>query len=164
MPFFVTFLLFVTVASNGQSSSPVSGEQDRTTAVRGEDACKAVAMDDLPRAPYPEQARGENIVGEVVLKVHVLPTLHIQDVEVVSGNPLLADSAVNAAKQLKLSHLRNQVDPWPCAMNLKFRFSGSAFGEVPRAIRVTEAVASKLLIHRVDPVHPDSARQVHAKG
>lgn len=126
--------------------------------------CKSVAMDELPRAPYPEDAKQEKITGEVVLKLTISPDLQIQRVEVVSGPPILADSAVNATKQIRFSHLRNQVEPETCTMNLAFRFTGSAFGEVPRAIRVSESVAKSLLIHKVDPVYPRSDQNRHKKA
>jgi len=48
---------------------------------------------------YPEEARQQQIQGAVVLDVHIGPEGGVQEVTVVSGNPLLAQAATDAVKQ-----------------------------------------------------------------
>jgi len=50
---------------------------------------------------YPESAKTQHIQGTVVLDVQVLGDGQVGDIEVVSGDPLLADAAVQAVKQWK---------------------------------------------------------------
>lgn len=50
---------------------------------------------------YPEAAREQNIQGPVVLEVHMGTDGGVQDVQVVSGQHLLAQAAVDAVKQWK---------------------------------------------------------------
>jgi TonB family protein len=48
---------------------------------------------------YPEQARLQQIQGDVVLEIQAAPDGSVQNVSLVSGNPLLADAAIAATKQ-----------------------------------------------------------------
>ena len=48
---------------------------------------------------YPEAARAQNIQGPVVLELHIGTNGSVQNVEVISGPPLLAQASVEAVKQ-----------------------------------------------------------------
>jgi protein TonB len=48
---------------------------------------------------YPEQARQQRIQGPVVLETRIHPDGTVEDLKVVSGQPLLADAAIAAVKQ-----------------------------------------------------------------
>ncbi len=50
---------------------------------------------------YPEAARQQNIQGRVRLEVHIGTDGSVQDVEVVSGSPVLAQASIDAVKQWK---------------------------------------------------------------
>jgi TonB family protein len=50
---------------------------------------------------YPELARQQNIQGPVLLEVHIRADGSVEDVQVVSGAPLLAEASVDAVKQWK---------------------------------------------------------------
>jgi TonB family protein len=50
---------------------------------------------------YPEAAREQKIQGTVVLEVHIAADGDVQDVQVVSGQPVLAQAASEAVKQWK---------------------------------------------------------------
>lgn len=55
---------------------------------------------------YPPMARAQHIEGTVILDVEIAEDGNVANIEVVSGNPLLAQSAVRAVRQW-----RYQVDP-----------------------------------------------------
>jgi len=50
---------------------------------------------------YPETARTQHIQGPVVLNAHVLGDGTVGEIEIVAGDPLLAEAAVQAVKQWK---------------------------------------------------------------
>lgn len=59
---------------------------------------------------YPEQARQQNIQGPVVLELHIAANGAVEDVQVVSGPPLLAQASTAAVKQWRFKpHTRNGV-------------------------------------------------------
>jgi len=50
---------------------------------------------------YPETARAQNLQGKVVLKIRIQPDGTVEDVQLVSGDPLLAQAAIAAVMQWK---------------------------------------------------------------
>jgi TonB family protein len=50
---------------------------------------------------YPEKARKAGVQGTVVLKVHVSKTGDIENIEMLSGHPMLVPAAIEAVKQWK---------------------------------------------------------------
>jgi periplasmic protein TonB len=50
---------------------------------------------------YPQEAREKHIQGTVILKVEISREGDVTDVNVVSGDPLLAPAAIEAVKQWK---------------------------------------------------------------
>jgi TonB family protein len=74
---------------------------------------------------YPEAARGQQLQGAVVLDVHIGQDGTVQDVKVVSGEPLLADAAMAAVKQWRFQP--RSIDGAPAEMQtrvtLNFRLS-----------------------------------------
>ena len=74
---------------------------------------------------YPEAARGQQLQGAVVLDVHIGQDGTVQDVKVVSGEPLLADAAMAAVRQWRFQP--RLIDGAPAEMQtrvtLNFRLS-----------------------------------------
>jgi TonB family protein len=74
---------------------------------------------------YPEAARGQQLQGAVVLDVHIGQDGTVQDVKVVSGEPLLADAAMAAVRQWRFQP--RSIDGAPAEMQtrvtLNFRLS-----------------------------------------
>jgi TonB family protein len=66
---------------------------------------------------YPEAAREQKIQGTVVLEVHIAADGDVQDVQVVSGQPVLAQAASEAVKQWKFKP--QQVNGSPAEMQTK---------------------------------------------
>ncbi|HLW85880.1 MAG TPA: TonB family protein [Candidatus Sulfotelmatobacter sp.] len=74
---------------------------------------------------YPEPAREQQVQGAVVLDVHIGQDGAVQDIKLVSGDPLLADAAVAAVKQWRFQP--RSIDGAPAEMQtrvtLNFRLS-----------------------------------------
>jgi TonB family protein len=66
---------------------------------------------------YPEAAREQKIQGTVLLEVHISANGDVQDVQVVSGQPILAQAASEAVKQWKFKP--RQVNGSPAEMQTK---------------------------------------------
>jgi len=72
---------------------------------------------------YPEQAKKEKIKGVVILKVTIDETGHPIKVQVVKGEEILAQSAVNAVKQWIWKPLKFQGEPHSVIMTVSIRFA-----------------------------------------
>lgn len=70
---------------------------------------------------YPEAARQQNIQGAVVLELHIGTNGSVQDVEVVSGPPILAQASTDAVKQWKFKP--RVVDGSPVEMQTRVTFN-----------------------------------------
>ncbi len=75
---------------------------------------------------YPEEARQKGIQGPVVLEVHIGRDGAIQDVKLVSGQPLLANAAIAAVKQwrFKPDMVQGQPVEMQTRITLNFRSPG----------------------------------------
>ena len=60
---------------------------------------------------YPEAARAQNIQGTVVLEVHIAADGGVQDIQVISGPPVLAEAATAAVKQWKFKQQSARGSP-----------------------------------------------------
>lgn len=72
---------------------------------------------------YPEAAKTQGIQGTVILDVQVLGDGQVGDVQVVSGDPLLADAAVQAVKQWKYQPHSINGRPAESQARVTIRFS-----------------------------------------
>jgi TonB family protein len=132
------------------------------------------------RATYPYEAREQKIQGEVVVKILVSETGDVENAEVVSGDPILAKSAVDAAKKWKFKPFIKNGKPVKVSTKLPFDFafsekimekgtsadgsSTSPAAAPPQRVQVAGDVARGLLIHQVAPVYPDAARRARIEG
>jgi TonB family protein len=113
-----------------QSDAP--GEVQRASAVEPERIVKLspeLAQGRLVHRvepDYPEEARKQGIQGAVVLEVHIGRDGAIQNVKVVSGQPLLANAAIAAVKQWRFKpHLvQGQPVEMQTRVTLNFRSPG----------------------------------------
>jgi TonB family protein len=104
-------------SSPGQAEQPANRPGSESTEGLSDEPKRAVEL--TPTAAedgllyrvepgYPEEARQQQIQGAVVLDVHIGTDGGVQEVTVVSGNPLLARSATDAVKQWRFK--RHQVE------------------------------------------------------
>jgi TonB family protein len=91
-------------ASAQQLMQPASEVDPDTLSQRVVEVPEATAQRELlhrVEPEYPEAARLQNIQGRVQLEVHIGTDGSVEDVEVVSGSPVLAQASADAVKQWK---------------------------------------------------------------
>jgi TonB family protein len=89
-----------------RASSIASGKNEQE---EGLELPPAVAENSLlyrVEPEYPEEARQQQIQGAVVMEVHTNPEGAVQDVELISGPPQLAQAASDAVKQWRFKPLQ----------------------------------------------------------
>jgi TonB family protein len=146
------------------------------------------------KATYPEEARDKGMQGQVWVKVAVSETGDVSGVELISGDPVLARAAVDAAKKWKFKPFIKNGKPAAVTTKIPFDFAFSstvhdekieplaqqspvpghtpATGDspnpagvaTPQRVRVSQGVSTGLLIHKVNPIYPVKARQEHIQG
>ena len=117
--------------------------------------------------------------GQVVVKIHVSEAGDVEAAEVVSGDPVFVDSALEAAKKWKFEPFIKDGKPIKVSTTLPFSFAYAenvkdvappaestlaGADEVDKKVRVSQGVSAGLLIHKVQPNYPIEARQAHIQG
>jgi TonB family protein len=85
-------------ASNQNNPAPRGG---RPLRVRVSQGVSNGLLVNKVQPVYPSEARAAGIQGNVVLKVEITQAGDVEDVELVSGDPILASAAIDAVKQWK---------------------------------------------------------------
>jgi TonB family protein len=136
------------------------------------------------KPPYPYEAREQKLQGQVVVRAFVSETGDVKDVEVVSGDPILARSAVDTVKKWKFKPFIKNGRPTIVSTKLTFDFAfspnvrdanepkaaadtadaASTGTEAPKRVRVAAGVTQGFIIHRVQPVYPPEARKARIQG
>ncbi len=119
-----------TAQSQTESSSPGegSGQQLASSAEpeKAVDVSSATAEGSLlhrVEPTYPEDALRQKIQGPVVLEVHIGRDGAVQDVQVVSGPPELAQASTDAVKQWRFTPLQVNRSAVPMQTRITLNFS-----------------------------------------
>ncbi len=127
---------------------------------------------------YPAAALPDKLQGQVIVRVVVDEDGDVESTEVISGNPVLAQAAVDAVKQWKFKPFIRNGQPVKAAIKFPFDFappvdakSGSNQADVPNAnfqqkAAATLATKTKPDDQDLDPVPPGTVRvpQVVTQG
>jgi TonB family protein len=137
---------------------------------------------------YPPLARQARIQGTVILKVIISKSGDVENMQLVSGHPMLAPAAIDAVKQWKYKPYLLNGEPVEVETNVTVNFTladkpaesgdaqtgafsgviaspqGNAAGLVPQRVRVSQSVAQGLLVSRVNPQYPQEARDQRIQG
>jgi TonB family protein len=139
---------------------------------------------------YPPLARQARIQGTVVLKIQVSKTGDVENIQLISGHPMLAPAAIEAVKQWKYKPYLVNGDPVAVETRVTVNFSlsgktadegvvgdgagGPALSEpasqepthtaLPQRIRVSQGVMQGLLISKVQPEYPADAKDQRIQG
>lgn len=137
---------------------------------------------------YPPLARQARIQGSVVLRVFISKTGDVENIQLVSGHPMLAPSAIEAVKQWKYQTYLLNGQPVEVETTVTVNFTlaenppqgvvgdmpgGAAQSTVPAApqhvgvaqrVRVSSGVESGLLKSKVNPTYPPDARDQRIQG
>jgi TonB family protein len=152
------------------SSSSVSGD----AAPNSGDSTKVEPVK-IQKAVYPAVAFAKKIQGQVWLKVYISEAGDVKQVEIISGDPLLAKAAIDAAKKWKFKPFIRNGKPVEISTRVPFDFAfGDQVSNLPtpvvpesnpaKRVEVTPGVSQGWLVHKVAPVYPDDARAKGVQG
>jgi TonB family protein len=134
---------------------------------------------------YPLLARQARIQGIVTLKAVISKSGDVESLQLVSGHPILAPSAIEAVKQWKYKPFLVDGEPVEVETTVQVNFtlagappqqpdappnSSSTPPQQPDAsappqrVRVSSGVMAGLLISKVNPTYPDDAKQARIQG
>ena len=138
---------------------------------------------------YPPLARQARIQGLVFMKVLISKTGDVENIQLITGHPMLAPSAIEAVKQWKYKPYLLNGEPVEVETNVTVNFTlpdkppaegvvgdmpgGVPEGEkgglatqpaVPGRVRVSSGVAQGLLVAKVPPQYPQEAKDQHIQG
>jgi TonB family protein len=124
------------------------------------------------KADYPAEAAEKAIQGQVWVKVVVSETGDVENVEVISGDPVLAKAAVDAVKKWKFKPFIKNGKPVKVSTKLPFDFSFSGhvsdtsapYDGSAQPADLPQGVTQGWLTHKVQPVYPEAARQNRIQG
>jgi TonB family protein len=134
------------------------------------------------KVSYPLEAEQGGIQGEAVVRILVAETGDFEDSTVLSGNPILTNAVVEAARKWKFEPFVKSGKPTKAAAILTWDFAfkdkiildksydpakGSTAGttpNAPRRVRVSAGVTQGMLIYKVEPVYPYAAKTWHIQG
>ena len=103
-------------------TQPGQIEPGQSSASRPADSTKLEAIK-TQEAYYPLEAAKTQLQGEVWVKMHVSETGDVESVDVISGDPILAKSAVDAAKKWKFKPFIKDGKPIRVATKIPFDFA-----------------------------------------
>jgi protein TonB len=87
-----------------------------------DDEAKKAALQKVQPA-YPAIARQLNLAGRVLVDLTVSPDGTVEKVDVVNGNPILANATIPAAKRWKFSPFQVDGKPTEAVVRVAFDFS-----------------------------------------
>jgi bla regulator protein blaR1 len=113
---------------------------------------------------YPAEAQKNQISGNVVLWAIVGKDGDVINLKTISGHPLLAEAATEAVKQWKYRPYTINGEPIEVETQVLVKFGQPLDSPRPTRIQVASGVAEGMLIRRVEPEYPLSARANHLQG
>jgi TonB family protein len=134
------------------------------------------------RPKYPPLAKQARIQGTVRLRATIAKDGSVRDLEVVSGHPLLVESALEAVRQWRYRQTLLNGEPVEVITMIDVNFTLEGGGaeaaaqavespgfsleepEQPTRIRVGAAVEQRKLLYSPEPVYPPLAEQARIQG
>jgi TonB family protein len=164
-------------ASKTDAPSPAVSDASvpKSTAPSPGDSTKLEPLK-IQKATYPAEAAQKQVQGQVWVKLMVSEIGDVENVEVVSGDPILAKDAVDAVKKWKFKPFIKNGKPVKVftKIPLDFAFSdkisdtpspvSSDNATTPKRVQVAQGVSQGLLVHKVTPIYPTAARQDRVRG
>lgn len=135
---------------------------------------------------YPPLAKQARIQGTVALKVVISKTGDVENVQLISGHPMLASAAIEAVRQWEYNPYLLNGEPIEVETKVMVNFSlageppaegtvGDTPGgsntpvdadhpAIPGRVRISSGVASGLVVSKVPPQYPPDARDQRIQG
>jgi TonB family protein len=176
-------LLFATVAFTQESSTTpgnAKAPEPVSTVPVLPDSTKLEVIKTV-RAAYPFEAVRNQMQGQVRLKILISESGDVESADVIEGDEVFRQSAIDAVKKWKYKPYIRGGKPVRVSttVNMDFLFSGKAEDKkesakdasdkssdpnVPKRVRVSQGVSEGMLIHKVQPTYPPDARTTHVQG
>lgn len=114
-----------TQAQGDTSSKPAPDAAEKPAAAPAAPLPDSTGVEVLvsKKADYPMEAREKQIQGEVIVKVTISETGTVEKAEVISGNPILAQAALEAAKKWTFKPYIKNGKPTNVATRIPFDFA-----------------------------------------
>ena len=130
---------------------------------------------------YPPLARQARIQGTVILQVVINKSGDVENVQLFSGHPMLAQAAIDAVKQWKYKPYLLNGEPVEVETRVTVNFTlpekrpaegvaGDSPGgirpgeQVPQRVRLSQGVMAGLLVTKMPPEYPPDAKDQHILG
>jgi len=130
---------------------------DQTASIAPSDSTKLEPIR-IQKATYPEEAREKQLQGQVWVKFSVSESGDVTGVEVISGDPVLAQAAADAAKKWKFKPFIKNGKPIAVTTKIPFDF---AFSSTVSDTREAEPVAQQNPAPGQPPAPGEAANGVH---
>jgi TonB family protein len=123
---------------------------------------------------YPPLARQARIQGTVILGATITKTGDVENIQLVSGHPMLAPAAIEAVKQWKYSPymLNGEATEIQTMIQVNFTLPDGSPASAPAnsgpstfdPVRAPESIMRPMRIQEIDPVYPAYALQSRVQG
>ena len=130
---------------------------DQTASIAPSDSTKLEPIR-IQKATYPEEAREKQLQGQVWVKFSVSESGDVAGVEVISGDPVLAQAAADAAKKWKFKLFIKNGKPIAVTTKIPFDF---AFSSTVSDTKEAEPVAQQNPAPGQSPAPGEAANGVH---
>ena len=130
---------------------------DQTASIAPSDSTKLEPIR-IQKATYPEEAREKQLQGQVWVKFSVSESGDVTGVEVISGDPVLAQAAADAAKKWKFKLFIKNGKPIAVTTKIPFDF---AFSSTVSDTKEAEPVAQQNPAPGQSPAPGEAANGVH---
>jgi len=169
-------LLFLTAVFAQQPGESEKPTEPQTAKAASPDSTNVEPIKTV-KAMYPEDARAGAIQGQVWVRVLITETGDVEKADIVSGDPILTDSALAAAKKWKFKPFIKNGRPVKVSTKIAFDFAFSDkikespvapaspdIADTTKPIQVSPGVVKGMLVHQVVPVYPDKAKHFGIQG
>ena len=152
---------------------PFFGPSVPVTAANGSGIPKQVTISEgvaqgmvLKKIPptYPPIAKAARIEGTVVLQATISKQGEIEDLKVISGHPMLQQSALDAVKQWTYKPYQLNGEPVEVATTVNVVFQLDPSANPPKKVTIAGGIAQGHLIHPVAPIYPSEAKKAKVSG
>lgn len=179
----ILVIIASTVASAQSSPSTVTSKMFSRASLSVPDST-VLEITRAQKADYPKAAKRERIQGEVVVKVLVSETGDVENAEILTGDPVLANAAIAAAKKFKFNPpVRNDgvvkavttlifdfyFRDMMMTPEVDFQAGTTPAQEAVSKTRTRQAnlgadATAGMLIRKINPVYPKAAKQKRIQG
>ncbi len=157
----IALVLLCTLAIAQEKAAEPPAASANPAPSSGGSSSSSPEMEVLKSVPpkYPLAAVEKGIFGQVLLRILVTETGEVESAEVVSGEEVLRQPALDAVKQWKFKPYVEDGKPIKVKTTIPINFHKAVRVEAERGklTYLPAGVTAGMLVHRVDPVYPSLA-------